>query len=60
MKRILTCTALAAVLLVAAPAFGQTYTEQIEQTIDKQKDAIKDAEASKREVERRCEREIDR
>ena len=36
MKRILTCTALAAVLLVAAPAFGQTYTEQIEQTIDKQ------------------------
>ena len=60
MKHLLTWAALAAALLFAAPLCAQNYTEQIEQTVDKQKEAVKDAEASKKAVDKRCEREIDR
>ena len=60
MKHLITWAALAAALLIAAPLRAQTYTEQIEQTVDQQKRMVKDAEDSKKAIEKRCEREIDR
>ena len=41
-------------VLIAAPLRAQTYTEQIEQTVDQQKRMVKDAEDSKKAIEKRC------
>ena len=60
MKRLLTLAACCLCLMAGTQAHAQYYNTDLERTISLQEDAVRRAEQSKRDIDRRCERDIDR